>query len=81
MSLNDNWCINNITPIIQKVAVSILDTKYEFRISKPLQKYPIWYYCKKSETELDIQYHSEIILCTQISNQTGSQIDSVAVSE
>ena len=73
MSRNDNWCINKSIKISQKVAMSILDTKYEFQISKPLQKYPIWYYCKKSETELDIQYHSEIILCIQISIQKGFQ--------
>ena len=61
MSRNDNWCINKINNIIRKVAVSILDTKYEFQTSKPLQKYPIWCYFKKSETELDIKYHSGII--------------------
>ena len=73
---NDNWCINKIINISQKVAVSILDTKYEFKFSKfskPLQKYPIWYYLKKSETKLDIQYHSEIILCIQLSIQKGFQ--------
>ena len=73
MSRNDNLCINKIINISQKVAVSILDTKYEFQISKLLQKYPICYYCKKSETELDIQYHSEIILCIQTSIQKGFQ--------
>ena len=61
MSQNDNWCINKIINIRGKAAVSILDTKYEIQISKPLQKYPIWYYLQKSETELDIQYHSGII--------------------
>ena len=61
MSQNDNLCINKIIMISRKVAVSILDTKYEFQISKPLQKYPIWYYLKKSETKLDIQYHTGII--------------------
>ena len=61
MSQNDNWCINKIINMRRKVAVSILDTKYEFQISKPLQKYPIWCYLKKSETKLDIQHHSGII--------------------
>ena len=61
MSRNDNLCINKIINISQKVAVSILDTKYEFQISKPLQKYPIWCYLKKSETKLDIKYHIGII--------------------
>ena len=61
MSRNDNLCINKIINISQKVAVSILDTKYEFQISKPLQKYPIWCYLKKSETKLDIEYHIGII--------------------
>ena len=61
MSQNDNWCINKIISVRRKAAVSILDTKYEFQISKPLQKYPIWYYCKQSETKLDIQYHIGII--------------------
>ena len=73
MSPNDNLCINNIIKSSKKVSMSILDTKYEFQTSKPLQKYPIWYYCKKSETELDIQYHSEIILCIQTSIQKGFQ--------
>ena len=62
MSRNINWCINNIMNIGKKESMSILDTEYEFQITKPLQKYPIWYYCKKSETKLDIQYHSGIIL-------------------
>jgi hypothetical protein len=75
MSRNNNLCINNIIKISEKVSMSILDTKYEFQISKPLQKYPIWYYCKKSGTELDIQYHSEIILCIQTSNQEGFEIE------
>ena len=30
MFQNDNWCINKIINMGQKVAVSILDTKYEF---------------------------------------------------
>ena len=73
MSRNNNLCINNMTKSGEKVSMSILDTKYEFQISKPLQKYPIWYYLQKSETELDIQYHSEIILCIQTSIQKGFQ--------
>ena len=61
MSRNNNLCINNIIKIGKKESMSILDTKYEFQISKPLQKYPIWCYLKKSETKLDIQYHTGII--------------------
>ena len=61
MSLNDNWCINKIIKSGEKVSMSILDTKYEFQISKLLQKYPIWCYLRKSETDLDMQYHSGII--------------------
>ena len=75
MSRNNNLCINNIIKSSKKVSMSILDTKYEFKISKPLQKYPIWYYCKKVKTELDIQYHSGNILCIQTSNQEGFKIE------
>ena len=41
MSQNNNLCINNITPIIKKVAISILDTKYDFSNFKAPSKYPI----------------------------------------
>ena len=62
MSQNNNLCINNIIKSDKKESMSILDTKYEFQVSKPLQKYPICYYLYKSETKLELQYHSEIIL-------------------
>ena len=61
MSRNNNLRINNIIKSGKKVSMSILDTKYEFQISKHLQKYPIWCYLKKSETKLDIEYHIGII--------------------
>ena len=81
MSQNDNWCINNIINTSKEESMSILDTKYEFQISKPLQKYPIWYYFEKVETKLDTQYHSEIILCIQTSIQKGFKIPKIPKSQ